>query len=78
MPPAIEDDPFSNHESGGMRQWSDVSGEYHVVATLVSFTDGTARLKKANGRYCRIVVTKLSLADQGFVRRHIESIATAW
>jgi hypothetical protein len=72
------EDPFSSNDRGGMRLWTDVSGKYQVEATFVSFFDGTVRLKKSNGRYCRILLPKLSPADQEVVHEYVESLATAW
>ncbi len=77
-PPVIEDDPFSSNDSGKLRTWTDASGKYQVEAVLVSASDGVIRLKKSNGRYCRIVMDKLSLLDQAHVQGHLESIAAAW
>jgi hypothetical protein len=76
--PTADEDPFASHGPGGWHLWTDISGKYHVEARFVSFHDGTVRLKKSNGRYCRIDFDKLSLADQDFVRRQIEWIATSW
>ena len=62
-----------------MRLGTDISGKYHVEATFVSVIGGTTvRLQKANGRYVRVAMDKLSLADQELVRGHLESVATAW
>jgi hypothetical protein len=73
VPP--DDDRSSHHDPGGSRRWTDASGQYHVEASFVSLQDGTVRLKKTAGGYCRIVFERLSPADQAFVRRHVESIA---
>ncbi len=79
-PPAAEpkkdDDPFGKNDSRGIRLWTDITGKYSVEARFVSFTDGTARLQKSNGRYVRVAVDKLSLMDQQLVRL-IETVATA-
>jgi len=74
--PSEEDDPFAGRETKGRRLWTDISGKYQVEAEFVSFVDETVRLKKANGRYCRVALQKLSLADQAFVRG-IGSVAMA-
>jgi hypothetical protein len=42
----------------------------------VSFSDGTVRLQKANGRYVRIEMDNLSAADQEFVRGQLGAVAT--
>ena len=79
--PAVEtpeEDPFSLNDTGGSRRWTDISGKYQVQAKFVSLKDDTVRLKKSNGRYCRIVLEKLSPADRAFLRGQIGSIAKAW
>ncbi|MBN2476765.1 MAG: hypothetical protein JXB62_19300 [Pirellulales bacterium] len=68
-------DPFSHHKPSETRTWTDLSGKYQVEAELVSFNDGVVRLKRSDGRCCRILLGQLSLADQSVVRGHVESIA---
>jgi len=56
--------------------WTDMSGKYSLEAKFVGVIDGkTLRLQKADGRYYRVALQKLCLADQAIVLRHIESIA---
>jgi len=49
---------------------------FRSEAKYVSFNDGTVRLQKANGRYVRVAIDKLSLADQEFVRGQLGAVAT--
>ena len=73
---AEEKDPFSRTDSGRIRLWTDISGQYNCEAKYVSFSDGTVRLHKASGRYVRIAMDNLSLADQEFVRGQLGAVAT--
>ena len=55
--------------------WTDVSGKYAVEAKFVSMIDGgIVRLQKPNGRYYRVSLSDLCLADQAIALRHIDSI----
>jgi len=75
-PPPAADDPFSGNQSDTLRMWTDLSGKYRLEAKFVGVIDGkTVRLQKADGRYYRIALERLCLADQAVVLRHIESIA---
>jgi len=77
-PPAV-DDPFQTRtDSNGLRLWTDISGTYQVRARFVSFDSGSVRLQKADGRYCRIVLDKLSLSDQDLVQQCIASVTASW
>jgi S1-C subfamily serine protease/thiol-disulfide isomerase/thioredoxin len=49
--------------SRGPREWTDVSGKYHVVATLVEFRDGKVKLKKEDGTEIEVPLASLSEAD---------------
>jgi hypothetical protein len=51
-----------------MREWTDNTGHYHVVARLVSVTDTHVRLFKENGRYTTVPFERLSQADLAFVQ----------
>jgi len=85
MPPAlpptppVDQDPFSSNSAPGMRLWTDISGRYHCEARFVGLVDGNSvRLQRVDGHYVRIVLEKLSLADQQFVQQQTGSVATAW
>ncbi len=85
MPPAlpptppVDTDPFSSNDAQDVRLWTDISGQYHCEARFVALMDGNSvRLQQADGRYVRIVLDKLSLADQQFVQQQVGALATAW
>jgi hypothetical protein len=71
------DDPFSLSNRGGSRLWTDVSGQYHVEARLVSFDGQTVRLQRADGRYVRIAVGQLCTLDAQFVRQQTMAVAAS-
>jgi hypothetical protein len=68
-------DPFSWTNPGQIRQWTDISGQFTCEAKYVSFSDGVVRLQKADGRYVRVAMDKLSLTDQFLVEGLIATIA---
>lgn len=55
------------------RTWTDSSGKYTVEAEFVEFKDGTVRLQRADGKFIRIAIEKLSEADREFVRRQLNA-----
>ena len=59
------------------RQWTDATGEFTVEADFVAFKDGKVQLKKADGSTLAVPVTKLSTADQKFVREVSAATPTA-
>jgi hypothetical protein len=71
-----EDGLINQNNSGKMRLWTDDTGAYQVEAKFVSFQDGTVRLQKANGRYVRVDINRLSADDQQIVHQGSEAIAT--
>jgi hypothetical protein len=54
-------------DQSGTRLWTDVSGQYHVEARLVSFDGQVVHLQKSDGRYVRIALEKLSTTDRRLV-----------
>jgi len=72
-----KDDPFGRNDGKTLRMWTDASGKYRIEARFVSFTDGTVRLQKANGRYVRVQYDLLSTADRGYVRRQDATLFAA-
>jgi hypothetical protein len=70
-----KDDPFgTRNDVKTLRLWTDASGTHRIEARFVSFTDGTVRLQKADGRYVRIEYGLLSAADQDYVMRQDGSL----
>lgn len=77
--PPLDTDPFSSNGAPGVRMWTDISGKYHCEARFVGLMDGSfVRLQRPDGQYVRILLEKLSLADQQFVRQQFGGLATAW
>lgn len=54
------------------RTWTDTSGTYKVEADFQELADGKVRLKKDNGTNITIPLSKLSQADQDFVKQTVE------
>lgn len=48
------------------RTWTDRTGKYSVVATLVEVKERVVRLRKANGRITSVPIERLSQIDQQF------------
>lgn len=61
-------DKSTSNEPDAMRDWTDNTGKYHVVARLVSVDATSVRLLKENGRYTTVPFERLSQADLAFVR----------
>jgi hypothetical protein len=56
---------------GEMRSWSSASGNYQAEAELQQLhEDGTVVLKKKDGAVVKVPLSKLSLADQEYLRKH--------
>jgi hypothetical protein len=51
----------------GMRNWSDSTGEFKVVAQFVSFDDKLVRLRMQDEKVVAVPIDRLSEADQKFV-----------
>ncbi len=51
-----------------MRTWSDSTGQHQIEAEFVELKDGAVELRKADGNRTKIPLSKLSEADQAFVR----------
>ncbi len=67
----------STHAADGaeLRTWTSKSGKYTVNAELLSFAEGVATLRRANGKKIAIPLDKLSKGDQiyVFVTRRLKS-----
>jgi hypothetical protein len=68
-------DPFSSHSPDGMRVWTDISGTYTCEAKYVGYSDGEVRLQKTNGRYVRVAIDKLSVADRRIVEGSVAALS---
>jgi len=54
------------------RTWTDSTGKYRVEAEFVEFTDGNVKLKKTDGSIVSVPASKLSKADQQWVRDELK------
>ena len=59
--------PISNPNVGGMRTWSDSSGQFRIQATLESQTAFDIVLRRPDGTTIKVPLEKLSIADQEYV-----------
>ncbi|XZE44274.1 SHD1 domain-containing protein [Pirellulaceae bacterium SH467] len=60
--------PMSIAQSNSMREWSDSTGTYKIQASLIEVKDGIAFLKTNDGKTLKIPLTRLSEADQAFLK----------
>jgi hypothetical protein len=58
------------------REWSDVTGKYHVKAQLIGVKDGKVQLKKSDGKVISIPLEKLSTQDQDALKKLAPPAAT--
>ena len=49
------------------RTWTDSTGKYKIEAELVEVRDGTAYLKRADGKTVSVPLTKLSETDRNYL-----------
>ncbi|NQT13866.1 MAG: caspase family protein, partial [Planctomycetes bacterium] len=61
------------NETAG-REWTDTTGKYTVEAELVSFKDGTVRLKKQDGSVISLSLEKLSARDREYLTKQTRSV----
>ncbi len=61
-------DKSTSIDPDAMREWTDNTGNYRVVARFVSATATHVRLFKENGRYTTVPFERLSQADLAVVR----------
>lgn len=54
------------------RTWTDRSGKFQIEAELVAYQDGTVKLQKGDGQVVTVPLSKLSFADQKFLRDEIK------
>jgi len=52
------------------RTWTDVTGKYEFVASLVEVNDDGVLLKEANGKTKLVPLAKLSIRDRAYARAH--------
>lgn len=54
-----------------VRTWTDATGQFTVDATLIGAKDGQFQLRRADGRVVSVPATRLSPADQQYVRERL-------
>ena len=52
-----------------MRIWTDRTGQHQVRAVLLSFANGTLRLRRHDGHIVQLTVEQLSLADAAYIQQ---------
>ena len=52
------------------RTWTDVSGKYEFVASLVEVNEDGVLLKQAGGKTKLVPLAKLSLSDRAYAKAH--------
>jgi hypothetical protein len=55
-----------------MRSWQSSNGQYSIEARYISATEEYVRLEKLEGKVITVEFSKLSYADQSYVKRQIE------
>src|SRR5688500_10677205 len=55
------------------RKWKDATGKFETEAEFVDFADGKVTLKKPDGSDVSVPMTRLSAADQAFVRAELKA-----
>ncbi len=60
-----------------LRTWSDSTGRYQTEAAMVDYADGKVRLRKTDGQILAVSVSKLSRADQRYIRQELVRRRTA-
>ncbi|MFH1268781.1 MAG: PQQ-binding-like beta-propeller repeat protein [Planctomycetota bacterium] len=65
QPPATEQAAIE------LRTWTDSTGSYETQAALVKYEDGKVHLRKTDGKIIALSISKLSKADQRYVRQEL-------
>ncbi|NUQ62263.1 MAG: PQQ-binding-like beta-propeller repeat protein [Pirellulales bacterium] len=67
---AQRDEPADSPEPE-LRTWTDSSGKFQIEASMLGFSDGKVQLEKADGSQIAVPTSKLSKADQQYVRQQL-------
>ncbi len=59
------------------RNWSDASGQFKVLAAVLSVVDGKVKLRKSDNLVLDVPLDKLCAADQSFLKRLIKDAGPA-
>jgi len=60
-----------------MREWTDSTGQYKVVAAYGGVVDGNVKLLKQDGSIAYVPMEKFSVADQAFLRTQFQKPASS-
>jgi hypothetical protein len=74
--PASDDDPFAAVSPEPVRRWFDDSGRHDTVGQLVEVHPDRVRIRKLNGRFTTVSISRLSAADQSYVDATAVRLAT--
>ena len=53
------------------RTWTDASGKHELEAVMLGFASGKVQLRRSDGSEIAVSISKLSKADQQYVRQHL-------
>jgi hypothetical protein len=67
--PSGSNSAASATNKSAIREWSDVSGKFHIKAELIGVKDGNVQLKKSDGQVITVPVEKLSAQDQDALKK---------
>jgi hypothetical protein len=71
-PNSIQPNKSAQPEPIAPRQWTSRDGQYSIEARYISATEEYVRLEKLEGKVITVEFSKLSYADQSYVKRQIE------
>lgn len=63
--------------TSAVRQWSDISGRFHMQGTFIDSNQTTARLRKASGSVIAVPLDRLCPADQQFIAAAVRAAMPA-
>lgn len=75
VPAPVIDDPFSALPPEPVRRWLDDSGSHDTVGQLVEVHPDRVRIRKLNGRFTTVAISRLSAADKNYVTATGERLA---
>jgi hypothetical protein len=65
--------PASLFAQNGIREWSDSTGKHKIKGRLVEVRDGVVYLKTSEGKSVNVPLTRLSEADQDFLKNNSDN-----
>ncbi len=68
---AARDDQAADAPQPEQRTWIDSSGKYQIEAAMLGFAGGKVQLRKSDGSEIAVSISKLSKADQQYVRQEL-------